>query len=250
MMEKVFISGSISIKELPPKVEERLDNMINKFHILVGDADGIDSAVQNYFSKKGYYNLTVYSIREKARHKKSDKFILKTIDVDISSPSEREKQREKDKAMTFDSNYCFIIWDQKSLGSFYNIIRALEQNKPVLVYSTRSGDFIEKHKVTIPEISYMYYDLNGYSGQEIIEILGSDIPFKNTREMNKYLREHKILEKKQDIEVPCKGYEALFINNSYKGKPSGIKYSMKFTEWIVEQFKQKNKVQDGFDFGQ
>ena len=36
--------------------------------------------------------------------------------------------------MTNDSEYSLVIWDGKSKGSYSNILRSLEQNKPVKVY--------------------------------------------------------------------------------------------------------------------
>lgn len=43
MSEKVFISGSISIKQIPEKAKESLSKIIQRnFTVLIGDADGID----------------------------------------------------------------------------------------------------------------------------------------------------------------------------------------------------------------
>lgn len=62
-MSKVFISGSISIKKLPACVEDSIKKIIDaKLEILVGDADGIDTMVQNYCKKLNYNAVTVYSI--------------------------------------------------------------------------------------------------------------------------------------------------------------------------------------------
>lgn len=246
-MEKVFISGSIGVKQLPVQVITRLNNMIGKFHIFVGDADGIDAAVQNYFKQQNYFELTVYSIYDVPRVIKSEKFNKKQINVNNDSSSERVRQQEKDAAMTKDSHYSFVIWDGKSTGSFNNICRAMEQSKPVLVFYTRINDFLPKEKITLPEISYIYYELNGYTGKEIIEVLASDIPFKSTRELNKYLRDNKIIEKKDGEDVPCKGFENLFIVEMYRGKVAKLKFSMEFTEWIIEHSKNLiAKSQDSF----
>lgn len=242
-MQKVFISGSISIKELPTKVKNRLDNMINKLHILVGDADGIDSTVQNYFKHKNYFNVTVYSIYEKPRSIKSDKFTIKTIAVEGSTTKERERQAEKDKAMTDDSNYSLVIWDGNSLGSFNNIIRSIEQKKPAVVFYTKIDDFLPPNKLTSPEIEYIYYESNGYTGSEVIDKLGSEIPFNTTKELKKYLRDNKIIERKDDLDYPCKGFEDLFILEKYRGKITNLKFSIKFTEWITQQ-SIKNEMVD------
>lgn len=42
-MSKVFISGSMRIKNIAPEVLDRIDNIINSgLEIIVGDADGVD----------------------------------------------------------------------------------------------------------------------------------------------------------------------------------------------------------------
>ena len=78
MREKVFISGSISIKKLPKEVLKSIDKIIsNHFEILVGDANGVDKLVQEYCLKKQYFDVTVYSIFDFPRNRKSEKFGFK-----------------------------------------------------------------------------------------------------------------------------------------------------------------------------
>ena len=126
MRNKVFINGSISIKELPQEVKNSIDKIIQqKFEILVGDASGIDTLVQEYCLLLNYYNVTVYSISVFPRYKASEHFRTKYIEVSNSIKKERERQQEKDKAMTTDSKFTFTIWDGKSKGSYDNILRGL-----------------------------------------------------------------------------------------------------------------------------
>jgi len=88
----VFISGSISIKTLPQEVKNSIRKIIdNQMQILVGDANGIDSLVQDYCLSLNYFNVTVYSISSQPRYKASDKFALKTITV----PSKIKNGRER-----------------------------------------------------------------------------------------------------------------------------------------------------------
>ena len=62
-MEKVFIAGPLKIRTLDKNINERLDNIIrNKIEVLVGDANGVDTAVQEYLNLKKYKNVTVYCI--------------------------------------------------------------------------------------------------------------------------------------------------------------------------------------------
>jgi hypothetical protein len=64
MKNIVFISGSISMKKLPQKVINSINKIIDQnFEILVGDASGIDTLVQEYCLSLNYFNVTVYSIK-------------------------------------------------------------------------------------------------------------------------------------------------------------------------------------------
>ena len=136
MNKKVFISGSISIKRLPKEALKSIDKIISKkFEILVGDARGVDSLVQEYCDSRGYHNVTVYSIYDIPRNKISDKFRFEKVEVSESVRKKREpeRQREKDKAMTRDCDYCLVIWNGKSKGSYSNILRAKELKKGLKV---------------------------------------------------------------------------------------------------------------------
>ena len=54
-MTKVFIGGSRQLGRLNPDIRQRLDSIIeNSFTILVGDANGIDKAVQKYCAERNY----------------------------------------------------------------------------------------------------------------------------------------------------------------------------------------------------
>ena len=138
-MSTVFISGSISIKKLPKPVEKSLQNIIEQgMEILVGDADGVDTLVQRYCESQGYHNkVTVYSIDEIPRFKING-FKSKFISHNSDSKQQRELQTFKDKAMTTDSTYSFVIWNGKSKGSYANIIRAIKNNKRVKVFLVRT----------------------------------------------------------------------------------------------------------------
>ena len=53
MSKKIFISGSIKIRVLPDAIKEKLEVICQKNEqVLVGDADGVDSLIQNFFVKE------------------------------------------------------------------------------------------------------------------------------------------------------------------------------------------------------
>lgn len=250
-MKKVFISGSIAIKVLPGCVLQSLDKMIqNSLEVLVGDASGIDEQIQKYFAKHKYQNVTVYSIYNQPRTLNSSNFKVKVIDVEIETSREREKQKEKDRAMTNDSEYSLVIWDGKSKGSYSNILRSLQQNKPVRVYLDEINGFIEQSKTTVPEIEFIYRKNNGYSAQEVVEYLSESniTQFKSTRELNKYLLEKKIIAKEESIYIPLAD-KKFFIIETYQGKTTGLKFTNEFMQWFEIELKKSNHFEQDDMFG-
>lgn len=240
MTEKVFISGSISIKKLPKEVLKSIDKIIsNNFEILVGDANGVDKLVQEYCLKKQYFYVTVYSIFGFPRNKESEKFGFKKIHVDYNIKKEIEKQKQKDKAMTEDSTYCLIIWDEKSKGSYLNILRAIELNKKAKVYLAQKNKFLEPHKITKNEIEHIFRENNGYTASEVIEYLNKNVSdyFKTSRDLYKYLIKKSLIKKENAVYVPLDTRSRMFINVKYKGKPKGIKFTNEFIDWIEKELK-------------
>tara|TARA_R110002111_G_scaffold13927_2_gene38548 strand:- start:4119 stop:4868 length:750 start_codon:yes stop_codon:yes gene_type:complete len=233
-MSSVFISGSIAIKSIPRSVEESINKIIDQnIQVLVGDADGIDTMVQNYCKRCNYSNVTVYSIYSTPRYmagKFDSKFILPKTD----SKKERELQKEKDAAMTLDSDYSFVVWDGKSKGSYNNILRAIENNKKVKIYLNTENDFLESSKITSSEIEFIYRSNNGYTAAEVIEYLKSEGEdyFQQTRAFNKCLLENNIIKKEDGIYLPMPDYSDLFMIEKYRGKVSGIKFKNEFINWV------------------
>jgi len=246
MKNTVFISGSISIKKLPKEVINSIEKIIeNKIHILVGDADGIDTLIQKFCLSKNYTNLTVYSISAMARYKASDEFNFKHIFPDVSIKRERERQQEKDKAMTLDSEFTFVIWDGKSKGSYANLLRALEKNKKVKIYNNINKRFLEKSKINKTEIEYIYRENNGYTASEVVQYLKNEVIdiFQRTQDLNKYLVENSILKKDKNIYIPINGHEELFIIDKYRGKTKGVKFKNEFISWIENNLNQSKYTQ-------
>lgn len=233
--KKVFISGSISIKKLNHEIVESLESIISKnYTVLVGDAPGIDTLIQDYFNRKNYYNVEIYSITSFPRYKANIAFQSKYIEVSNEIKKERERQTHKDKAMSEDSNFSLVIWDGSSKGSFSNILRALEYKKYVKVYYSLQNSFLEQSKLTKEEIEFIFRTNNGYTASEVVEYLmnnGTD-KFKKTQELNKYLLENKIIKKEDKIYLPDSNYQDLMIVDYYRGQPKGIRFTNDFIAWI------------------
>jgi len=236
--QKVFISGSIAVKKLDNEVLSSLQKMMqNGLQILVGDAKGVDSQIQDFFKRNNYNNIVVYSIEEFPRYIASKTFGFKKIEVATDVKGGRETQTEKDIAMTNDSDFSLVIWDGKSKGSYANILRSLEQNKGTRVFLANQNSFMPQNKVNKNQITFIYYENNGYTAQEVIEFLKEDGKefFKNSRELNSYLVSNKILEKRDNVYMPLSNHE-LFIVETYKGKSAGVKFTNRFIDWVNNMF--------------
>jgi len=244
MKNKVFISGSISIKILPKEVKNSIDKIIEQnFEILVGDAKGIDTLVQNYCLSRDYYNVTIYSISKFPRYSASEKFKIKYIEVSSSIKKERERQQEKDKAMTMDSEFTFTIWDGISKGSYANILRGLDNHKRIKIYLSDKNLFL--NKITKDEIEFIYRENNGYTASEVIQYLKNEAEdiFQKTQDLNKYLIQKFVIEKYDKVYKPTNKYENLFIIDKYHGKTKGIKFKNEFISWIEKNLKEEKKLQ-------
>ncbi len=64
----VFIAGSIKIKHLDRKFKERIDKITaSGFDVVVGDADGADTAIQTYLFEQGGSHTTVNKVKKRQR---------------------------------------------------------------------------------------------------------------------------------------------------------------------------------------
>jgi len=139
-MKKVFIGGSRKLSRLNRAIKARADNILTQdFQILIGDANGADKAVQQYLAEKGYKNVIVFCMGDTCRNN-IGKWETKAI------ASHRNKKdfsyfAAKDKEMSEQADYGFMLWDGKSKGTLNNIVNTLQRNKYVLVYFSPSKEF-------------------------------------------------------------------------------------------------------------
>ncbi|MBK7901988.1 MAG: hypothetical protein IPJ97_02820 [Proteobacteria bacterium] len=139
-MHKVFISGSMSIENLDANVVDRLGNVIESdYQVLVGDADGVDSAIQKHLRSKQTSNVVIYCAGEKPRNNFGD-WIVERIST-LAKPGTREFFTEKDLKMADVCDYGFMIWDTKSTGTLRNVIELLKRGKYSLVYINKKKAF-------------------------------------------------------------------------------------------------------------
>jgi hypothetical protein len=139
--EKVFISGSISMKWLEEKYIQYLENIVSRNHtVLIGDAYGVDKAVQQYFAKHNYQKVIVYFSGEKVRNNIGNRQTKQ-----ISNPENltgKARYQLKDKAMADDCDFGIMFWDGKSKGTKHNMDYLDKLSKDY---------FVENEKASSPE---------------------------------------------------------------------------------------------------
>jgi hypothetical protein len=127
----VFISGSISINQLPDPAIKKIDSIISKnFTILIGDAKGVDLQVQKYLSGRNYNNVIIYSAGTEVRNNVGNWEIKKIS----SNKKGRELYTLKDIAMAEDADYGLMIWDGQSPGTLNNIKEMKNRSKRFFVF--------------------------------------------------------------------------------------------------------------------
>ena len=137
---KIFIAGPRSISVLDEPVGEKLNNIYTKnFTVLVGDASGVDSAVQKYFYELGYGNVVVFACEGKARNNIGG---WEVCSVDVPAKFKGfNYYAVKDRAMSEDADYGFMIWNGESRGTLNNIINLVNLGKCSIVYLTTMKAF-------------------------------------------------------------------------------------------------------------
>lgn len=139
-MSKVFFGGSRNLGRLNSAIRTRLRNLItNKHTVLIGDANGVDKAVQSFFAEEGYKSVIVYCMDNECRNNVGN--------WPIESVDSGGKRKDfsyfamKDAKMSLDADYGFMIWDGESKGTLNNVLNLIQQNKQALVYISPKREF-------------------------------------------------------------------------------------------------------------
>jgi hypothetical protein len=134
-MMKVFIAGARSVLKLDNEVIKRLHQISEKeYDVLIGDCNGVDTAVQKYYTQMGYQRVTVFASNGVARNNVGG-WTIHSVPVE-SNMKGFDFYKQKDIAMANDADYGFMIWDGRSKGTLNNMINLLNQGKKVLLYLT------------------------------------------------------------------------------------------------------------------
>ncbi|MCX6583250.1 MAG: hypothetical protein NT166_23995 [Candidatus Aminicenantes bacterium] len=139
-MIKVFIGGSRKVSRLSAEVRQRLDRIIKKgFPVLIGDANGVDKVVQQYFHEHNYNQVEVFCMEGVCRNNLGG-WPTRSISA-VNRKRDFSYYSSKDRVMADDASVGFMIWDGKSKGTLTNVFRLISQNKKVVIYTAPSKQF-------------------------------------------------------------------------------------------------------------
>ncbi len=138
-MTVVFVGGS-RMARLTEPVRIRFSRIVaDGYRVVVGDANGIDKAVQDYLASQGYTDVLVYCSGDSPRNNLGS-WPIRSIEVGRKT-RDRKFYAAKDRAMASEASHGLMVWDGESVGTLQNVLRLLRQGKPVVLYETRARAF-------------------------------------------------------------------------------------------------------------
>lgn len=153
-MKTVFIAGSISISRLHEKVQERINNIVSAdLNVVVGDADGADTSIQECLRAYHAKKVTVYCTGEEPRNNVANWPVHHVPSK--AKTGTRAFFTAKDVEMAKNSDFGLMVWDCKSTGTLSNVIELLKAKKKSVVFVNKNKDF-----VTVGDTSGLYHLLH------------------------------------------------------------------------------------------
>jgi adenine-specific DNA-methyltransferase len=129
-MSTIFVGGSRRVSRLPAQAKDRLNNVIGSgLHVLVGDANGADKAVQKHLLESAYRKVTVFCSGDRCRNNLANWPIHA-----IQAPKQAkgfQLYALKDREMAQEADCGLMIWDGKSSGTVLNVLRLIAAGKKV-----------------------------------------------------------------------------------------------------------------------
>lgn len=165
-MTTVFIAGSMHIKHLDPKVKERIDNIVtSEFEVVLGDADGADTSIQQHLFSLGYSKTTIYCSGLNPRNNVG-KWPVHMVETKYSEGS-RAFFTAKDLVMTEVADFGLMIWDTKSTGTLNNVIELLARKKKSVIFVNKEKTF--KTVGTVEQLNTLVECMSNHARQKADE---------------------------------------------------------------------------------
>ena len=135
----VFLSGSLALRRLDAAFTAQLDNLIARdCHLLLGDANGTDKAIQKYLAERDYWNVTVYHSWKTVNN--LGKWAVQRVDARGPVRGFGFDDR-KGEAMARAADCGLMLWDGVHRLTVNHARYLLEQGKPVLLYAAQLRQF-------------------------------------------------------------------------------------------------------------
>ncbi len=116
------------------------ENIIKEgFTIFIGDANGVDSAIQEILLNKKYKKVKVYCAGNYPRNNIGGWEIV-TIQTD-HKPNTRLYFTAKDIEMANNCNFGLMVWDSNSTGTLSNVLELLQQKKTSVIFVNKLKKF-------------------------------------------------------------------------------------------------------------
>jgi hypothetical protein len=137
-MSIVFIGGSRRISRLPPEAAARMRNIIANGHaVVVGDAMGVDKAVQAFLAASQYRDVTVFASGRGHRNNLGA-WKAEHVAPDVGARG-FHLHAAKDREMARIADFGLMIWDGESAGTALNVLRLLRAGKKVVLVQAGQG---------------------------------------------------------------------------------------------------------------
>ncbi|BEO93225.1 hypothetical protein FNCV3_00500 [Fusobacterium nucleatum] len=182
---KVFIGGPLKIRTLKPDVISKLNSIIKKkYKVLIGDANGVDKTIQNYFFNKKYKNVEIYSVNKFRNNLGGWKSNVIKVETKVKN---REYYSIKDRKMAEIADVGLMIWNKKSEGTLNNILNLLILEKKVCLFIHQ-----ESKLVILKEIKDLESIVNAENSIELMELY-----LKSLENIKKSYKESEVNQKKK-----------------------------------------------------
>ena len=167
-MTFVFIAGSISIKQLDPLFITRIENIARaEMNVLVADADGADTDIQNHLLRLAVRNVTVFCSGSTPR-KNIGNWTVEQVHSS-ARPGTRAFYTTRDIAMASRADFGLMAWNGSSPGTLANILELLSRSKKTVVFINPQKRFInvKNHDDLLNLISVMSDDARAAADRKI-----------------------------------------------------------------------------------
>lgn len=140
-MSTIFIGGSRDVHSLSDELTSRLDTIMDRNHqVVVGDAIGVDKAVQNYLADNDYRNVTIFCSGAQPRNN-IGKWTVRSV-VAGSKTKGYKFYAAKDREMAREADFGLMIWNGMSSGTLLNLVRLSQAGKITILYDLPHKDIL------------------------------------------------------------------------------------------------------------